>query len=111
MRNLLEETFQKFCELQAQDHNLSTPEEFAVLNQTELLVLLGDSYNPKDFDFDDEKVLKKIFFLLLFRLKFFMSHLCCTLCYINKKFQKIQNSQKSRKISKFQNIKCDISET
>ena len=56
VRNLLEEAFQKFCELQAQDHNLATPEEFAILNQTELLVLLGDSYNPKDFDFDDEKV-------------------------------------------------------
>ena len=81
MRNLLEETFQKFCELQAQDHNLSTPEEFAVLNQTELLVLLGDSYNPKDFDFDDEKVFDKIFFLFLFRLKF----LYRTLCYIGKK--------------------------
>ena len=32
------------------------PEDFASLNQTELLTLLGDSYNPKDFDFEEEKV-------------------------------------------------------
>ena len=33
-------------------------EDFASLNQTELLTLLGDSYNPKDFDFDEEKVIE-----------------------------------------------------
>jgi hypothetical protein len=51
----LEDFFQKFCEHLATENNLSSPESFALLNPTELLVLLGDNYNPKDFDFDEEK--------------------------------------------------------
>ena len=39
------------------------PEDFASLNQTELLTLLGDSYNPKDFDFDEEKVIGFDYFM------------------------------------------------
>ena len=54
----LEDFFQKFCEQQSIEYNLSSPESFALLNQTELLVLLGDNYNPKDFDFDEENVYK-----------------------------------------------------
>jgi len=41
--------------LHAAEH-VMTMEEFASLTQTELLVLLGDSYNPKDFDFEEDKV-------------------------------------------------------
>ena len=55
-RAFFENQFQRFSEIQATEHNLQTPEEFASLNQIELLTLLGDSYNPKDFDFDEEKV-------------------------------------------------------
>ena len=60
-RPILEEHFQKFCESQSNEHGMSSPEDFALLNQTELLVLLGDSYNPKDFDFEEEKVYDFIF--------------------------------------------------
>ena len=54
-RPLLEEEYQKFCEIQAKELGLSSPEDFAALSQAELLVLLGDTYNAKDFDFDEEK--------------------------------------------------------
>jgi len=54
-RSHLEDYFEKFCELHAAEH-VMTMEEFASLTQTELLVLLGDSYNPKDFDFEEDKV-------------------------------------------------------
>lgn len=54
-RSLFEEHFQKFCEQQAQDHNMQNPEDFALLNQTELLVILGDTVNLNDLDFDEEK--------------------------------------------------------
>ncbi len=54
-RPLLEEEYQKFCEIQAKELGMSSPEDFATLSQAELLVLLGDTYNAKDFDFDDEK--------------------------------------------------------
>lgn len=54
-RPILEEEYQKFCELQAKELGMQSPEDFAALSQAELLVLLGDSYNPKDFDFDEEK--------------------------------------------------------
>lgn len=57
-RGSLEDQFQKFCFQTYQEHDLSAPEDFALLTQTELLVLMGDSYNPKNFDFDDEKVQK-----------------------------------------------------
>lgn len=53
-RGGLEEMFQKFCEKYATEFNLSNSEEFALLSQSELLTILGDSYNPKDFDFDDK---------------------------------------------------------
>lgn len=56
-RGMLEEHFQKFCNQTYQDYELAAPEDFALLNQTELLVLLGDNYNHKNFDFDDEKVI------------------------------------------------------
>ena len=55
-RTIFETQFHKFSEQQASEHNMATPEEFASLNQTELLTLLGDNYNPKDFDFDEDKV-------------------------------------------------------
>ena len=55
-RAFYEAQFQKFCEMQAAEHNMTNPEEFASLNQTELLTMLGDNYNPKDFDFEEEKV-------------------------------------------------------
>ncbi len=55
----LEDEFQKFCELKCMEHQLESPEDFANLTQTELLVLLGDSFNTKSFDFDEEKVKKK----------------------------------------------------
>ena len=55
-RHNLEEHYQKFCNQQFQDHDLTSPEEFAILSETQLLMLLGDSYNPKNFDFEDEKV-------------------------------------------------------
>ncbi|CAF0814981.1 unnamed protein product [Brachionus calyciflorus] len=54
-RNVLEESFQKFCEQYSVDYNVGSAEEFAMLTQSELLTLMGDSYNPKDFDFDEEK--------------------------------------------------------
>ena len=60
LRNQLEEQYQAFCEQQAQDHSLQTPEQFALLSQTELLVLLGDNYNTKDFDFEEETKLAKM---------------------------------------------------
>jgi hypothetical protein len=55
-RSIFENEFQKFCEQQYLENGLESIEEFANLTQTELLVLLGDTYNPKDFDFDEEKV-------------------------------------------------------
>ena len=55
-RAFFENQFQRLSEIQASEHNMPHPEDFASLNQTELLTLLGDSYNPKDFDFDEEKV-------------------------------------------------------
>lgn len=55
-RTGLEEHYQKFCTQLYQEHDLGSPEEFAILSDTQLLMLLGDSYNPKNFDFDDEKV-------------------------------------------------------
>ena len=60
LRAALEDHFQKFCEQQAAEHMLAGAEQFASLSQTELLVLLGDSYNTKEFDFDDEKVDGKV---------------------------------------------------
>ncbi len=56
LRSQLEEQYQRFCEQQAMEHELSTPEQFALMSQTELLVLLGDNYNTKDFEFEEEKV-------------------------------------------------------
>ena len=61
-RTIFENQFQRFSEIQASEHNMQHPEDFASLNQTELLTLLGDSYNPKDFDFDEEKVTFRILF-------------------------------------------------
>lgn len=54
-RNEMESYYQKFCEQQATENSM-TAESFAMLNPTELLVLLGDGYNPKDYDFDEDKV-------------------------------------------------------
>lgn len=54
-RPLLEEEYHKFCEIQAKELGMSSSEDFAALSQAELLVLLGDTYNAKDFDFDEEK--------------------------------------------------------
>ena len=51
----LENEFHKFCETQAKELGLQSADDFGNLSQSELLVLLGDTYNPKDFDFDEEK--------------------------------------------------------
>ncbi len=51
----LEDKYQKFCEQKATEHSLSSPEEFALLNQTELMVVLGDTFNPKSFDFEEQE--------------------------------------------------------
>lgn len=55
-KNQLEVEYHKFCQQLAFENNLNSAEEFAMLNQTQLLVLLGDNYNPKNFDFDEDKV-------------------------------------------------------
>ncbi len=55
-RGELEDYFQKFCEQQAAEQNLDSAEAFATMSQAELLVSLGDGYNPKDYEFDEEKV-------------------------------------------------------
>lgn len=55
-RGQLEENFQKFCSQQYTEFDQNSPEDFANLSETQLLMLLGDSYNPKNFDFDDDKV-------------------------------------------------------
>lgn len=55
IRPSLEDEFEKFCDMNAKELGLSSADDFAALTQSELLVLLGDSYNPKDFDFEDEK--------------------------------------------------------
>ena len=54
-RPMFEDEFVRFCEAKQREHELESPEDFANLTQTELLILLGDSYNAKNFDFDDEK--------------------------------------------------------
>lgn len=56
---MFEEEFVRFCEAKQKEHELESPEDFANLTQTELLILLGDTYNAKNFDFDDEKVIKR----------------------------------------------------
>lgn len=55
LRPDLEDKYQKFCEQKSTEHSLATPEEFALMNQTELMVVLGDSFNPKNFDFDEQE--------------------------------------------------------
>jgi hypothetical protein len=55
-RPQLEDEFLKFCEQKRSEHQMESPEDFANLTQTELLVLLGDSYNAKSFEFEEEKV-------------------------------------------------------
>jgi hypothetical protein len=52
---MFEDYFYQFCQQQAAEHDIKTAEEYACLTQTELLILLGDNYDPNDFDFDDEK--------------------------------------------------------
>ena len=61
-RGELENMFHKFCEQHAAENFLDSAETFAMLNTTELLVLLGDGYNPKDFDFDEDKVTFLLFY-------------------------------------------------
>jgi hypothetical protein len=51
----LEEQFQTFCEIKAKEYDIKSAEEFAQLTQSELLVILGDTFNAKDFYLDDEK--------------------------------------------------------
>jgi hypothetical protein len=51
----LEEQFQIFCEVKAKEYEIKSAEDFAQLTQSELLVILGDTFNAKDFYMDDEK--------------------------------------------------------
>ncbi len=63
LRNQLEEQYQRFCEIKANEHDIPTPEQFALMSQTELLVLLGDNFNSNNFDFDEDKVLLLFYFI------------------------------------------------
>jgi hypothetical protein len=79
-RSIFEDEFQKFCEEQYLQSNLESIEEFANMTQTELLVLLGNTYNPKDFDFDEDKVLLMIFvnaffFIVVFVVVVFLNYI------------------------------------
>jgi hypothetical protein len=65
-RSELENYFQKFCEQQAAEQNLGSAEAFATMSQTELLVLLGDTFNPKDFDFDEDKVRLNLLLIIFY---------------------------------------------
>jgi hypothetical protein len=51
----LEDKYQKFCELKAAEYGTGTPEEFALMSQSEIQNLMGDSFNPKNFDFDEQE--------------------------------------------------------
>ncbi len=63
LRNQLEEQYQRFCEIKANEFDIPTPEQFALMSQTELLVLLGDNFNSNNFDFDEDKVKLTLLYL------------------------------------------------
>ena len=54
LRPELEDKYQKFCEQKSLENSLNSPEEFSMMTQTELMVVLGENFNPKNFDFDDQ---------------------------------------------------------